>query len=202
MHRSGSFIRLTSVWIDMPLVVDDSSTQITWLFLLTIVRSLSEGLLKAKIHSLRTENAQKILSTKHHLLSRWHPQSSFWPLRVSTLPPPVLHQWVRLGQNVGPPLRMKSSLPHHLAVLSQCLFLPELVQFIPSLCPASSHSHLAPSLSAIGYQANSCQGSWGLPNVPIDLTIILRAPSLFLTLNSHLSYDPYTVTYHKSPDHC
>lgn len=36
MHRSGSFIRLTSVFMDIPRGLDDSSAQITWLFLLTI----------------------------------------------------------------------------------------------------------------------------------------------------------------------
>lgn len=150
MHWSGSFIMANNCMDWYSISIDDSSAQIMWLFLI-------EGLLKAKIHSLRVENAKQTNpSIKHHLLSLWHPQSLFWSLRASPcLLPPIS---LPLNQNMskcGSPTWNEtqtspflSSLPH---IISLHLFWSSSFQAFLCAASPSTHTHIKP----LGYSLSN-----------------------------------------------
>lgn len=158
MHWSGSFV-MANTCVDWYSIGYWVSAQITWLFLLTVARSLNEGLVEAKMHGLGVENAQKISSLFHHLLSLWHSQSLFWSLRVS----PCLLSLNQSMSNANPPFGMKIqafpflSTPWHIISLR----LSWSSSFQAPLCSFLPHIKSPLSLLLI-FQPNPHQVSWGL----------------------------------------
>lgn len=118
-----------------------------------------------------------------------------------------LHHWVDIRQNADdtwrdPPLGTEWSLkvPMTEQSYSPCLFPPVPIKSMPRLSSVQLPPTHSESLLSQLFITRSVlvRSSWGLLNVPTDLTVILRAPSLFLTLNSRLPFDTYKMTHHKS----